>query len=509
MFTEARYYAEFKKLRNRFRKYRYHDLIGGAIAYINAPAKDKIESMMRHPWIVMLFVKWIFLDDKYPNTNGKAATKNEVYGLLQLAYELSSKLRMPNEYEHYTLFFRNTAFQQFLYQIDFHYAHLSRQSILFSSLDKNHYIYREFLKHTGIEVQDFLDLSLITLARFLDTQESVIPEKWFSTVYARYPANKIKCYLNSISKDIDSTRQALLEQDDGKRPAAEHYEVTPFIDFPLIKVSGGYALTHRNILFRRLEHYVYDVVKSINPEKFMNKFGEMFERYVEQSLRYSEALFFTESDMEGLIGATGNQIDFLIQDAGCNIFVDAKAVEMSARGKTTHSTEILRHQTKSSILKAIKQAHDVIRQVADHNTNELAARKYNYLLVVTFKELYLGSGTTYYEVIAKDKVDEIYEEYKDYSCIPPENIFFITIDDLDMLADILKQKKQSLVDILEFYKNNDKNPTTRKFVFTQHIRSLEVTSHAPDYLVDERDAMFERILESANGNKKAYQDTHS
>lgn len=32
MFTETRYYAEFKKLRNRFRKYRYHDLIGEAIA---------------------------------------------------------------------------------------------------------------------------------------------------------------------------------------------------------------------------------------------------------------------------------------------------------------------------------------------------------------------------------------------------------------------------------------------------------------------------------------------
>lgn len=498
MFTEERYYAEFKKLRNKFRKYQYHDLIGGAIAYINAPAKNSMESISRHPWIVMLFVKWVLLDEKYPNTNGKAATKHEVHGLLRLAYELSSELRMPNEYEHYTLFFRNTAFQQFLYQIDFHYVHLSRQSILFSGLDKNHYIYREFVRHTGIDIQDFLDLSLIMLSRFLNTQESFLPEKWFSTVDASYPPNKIELFLSAISKDIDSARKLLNDRDNRKRHSSEHYEVTPFVDFPLIKASGGYALTHRNILFRRLEHYVYDVVKSINSEKFMNKFGEMFERYVEKSLEYSEIQFLTEADMKESIGETGNQIDFVIKDAGCNIFVDAKAVEMSDRGKTTHSTEILRHQTKNSILKAIKQAHDVIRKVADHGINTIAASKHNYLLVVTFKELYLGSGTTYYEVIAKDKVDEIYEEYKDYSCIPPENIFFVTIDDLDMLADILKKKAHSLVEILGLSKSHDKNSATRKFIFTQHIQALGLTTTAPNYLVDEKTAMFKRILNSAS-----------
>ncbi len=243
MFSEAGYYAAFKKVRNKFRKYRYYELIGCSLEYINAPVKTKNKSIERHPWMVMLFVKWILLDDQYPNTGGNIATKDDVNSLLQSTYEMADKLRLPNEYDHHSLFLRNIAYQQFLYQIDFNYAHLSRQSILFSGLNKNSYIYKEFVIHTGLEVQDFLDLSLITLARFLDNNETYLPENWFSTVHAKYSTNKVNCFLTTISKDINDIRQTLLSNDDGRRPASENYELSPFIEFPLIKVPDKYILT--------------------------------------------------------------------------------------------------------------------------------------------------------------------------------------------------------------------------------------------------------------------------
>lgn len=83
MFSEARYYAKFKQIRNKFRKYRYYELIGGALEYINSPSTDKIESLKRQPWMVMLFVKWVLLDDHYPNTRGKVASKDDVHSILQ------------------------------------------------------------------------------------------------------------------------------------------------------------------------------------------------------------------------------------------------------------------------------------------------------------------------------------------------------------------------------------------------------------------------------------------
>lgn len=497
MFSEAGYYAAFKKVRNKFRKYRYYELIGGALEYINAPAEDKIEALKRHPWMVLLFIKWVLLDEHYPNNRAKIADGKDVISILQSMYEMADKLRMLDEYDHYSLFLRNIAFQQFIYQTDFYYAHLSRQSILFSQLDKNHYINKEFVKNTGLEIQDFLDLSLMTLVRFFDTNEVFLPENWFSTINAKYSENKVNSFLSIISKDVLDIREILISSDSGKRLAVENYELTPFIEYPLIKTPGRYMLTHRNILFRRLEYFVYDIMRSIDAAKFMDKFGSLFERYVEKSLLHSEVTFRTENELMKLLGLAGNQIDFLVQDDSSNIFIDAKAVELNSQGKTTHSSEILLDKTKQSILKAIKQSHDIIKKVADSSNCGITSSMNNYLLVVTFKDLYLGNGSAYYEVIAKKKMDEIYDEYNKYPCIPPENMYFITVDELDILTDILKKKALTFTEIMEFAKNNDKDPITQKLEFKQHLHALNINPQTSDYLAFEKDKMFSRILDAA------------
>lgn len=497
MFSEREYYAAFKKVRNKFREYRYFELITEALNYINSPQSSRIESTKRQPWIALLFVKWIFLDINYPNLRGKIAKPIDVYSLLQSIHDMANKLRMPDEYDHSFLFIRNIAFQQFIYQIDFHYPHLSRQSIIFSGLNKNHYIHREFLRHTGLEIQDFLDLSLLTITRFYETKEVFLPINWFSPLASKYSQTGIDNFLNSISSNINDIRQQLLNNDNGIRPSSEHYEVTPFIEFPLIKTPKTLMLAHKNILFRRLEYFIYDIMRNIDSEKFMDKFGELFERYVEKSIEHSNAKFLTEMEIKKLLGAGGKQIDFLIQENSSNIFVDAKAVEMSAQGKTTHLTEIIRQKTKTSILKAIKQSHDVIKKITDKNDPAIPHTPNNYLLVITFKDLYLGNGKDYYELIAKEKIDEIYNQYNNYSRIPPENMYFITIDDLDSLSSIVNSNKFTFTGVIDIAKKNDINPGTRKFDFRQHIDSLNVTAQISEYLVVEKDKMFERILAAA------------
>lgn len=372
---------------------------------------------------------------------------------------------------------------------------------MFADLDKNHYISTEFVKATGLEIQDFLDLSLMALSRFLNKNEVFLPENWFSTVTATYPSDKSQKFMETISKDIDDIRRTLRQNDDGKRLAVEHFELTPFIEFPLIKTPGRYVLTHRNILFRRLEYFVYDTMRGIDAAKFMDKFGELFERYVEKSIQHADVSYLTEDKIKKSLGDTGNQIDFLIEEDSANIYIDAKAVEMSFQGKTTHLSKILQDKTKQSILKAIKQSHDVIKKIVDDTACGIPAQNDNYLLVVTFKDLYLGNGRNYYEIIAKDKMDEIYDEYKGYPCIPPENMYFISIDELDILTDILKNKSHNLSQIIDIAKQADEKPETRKFELRMHMNSLGITPQISDYLADEKDKMFKRILIAAGGAK--------
>lgn len=496
MFSEDKYYSEFKKVRNQFRKYNSYDLIGGALEYINTPYKDKIEMIERHPWLTLLLIKWVLLDRNYPNAKGIPVRNKDVHRLLQLTYELVDKLRMPNEYEHHSLFFRNMAFQQIVYQTDFSYSHLSRQAILFSSLDKNHYIYKSFKNKTGLEIQEYLDLSLATISRFLNSQYNFMPEGWLSSISKKYSNKMVSNFLPLLSKDINEIRNNISNKDNGKRYASEHYELTPFIDYPLIKVKNKYLLTNKNILFRHFEYFIYDTMRKINAEKFMYKFGEIFERYIEKSIIHSEVNYVTENDIKEALGNAGNQIDFIIQDNDANIFIDAKAVEMNSQGKTTHLSKILRDKTKKTILKAIKQSHDVIRKIEDSENCKIPSRKNNYLLVITFKELYLGNGSTYYEVVAKDKLDEIYADYKEYTCIPPENMYFITIDDFDIMVDMLKNKVLTLSEIIAKARENDTKSVSRKFEFRMHLNSMNIQLKIPEFLAVEKDKMFERIIQA-------------
>jgi len=413
--------------------------------------------------------------------------------MLQSVHDLADKLRLPNEYDHHTLFFRNIAYQQFPYQIDFGYRHLSRQSILFSDLPENHLIKEQFKELTGVGVEDFLDLSWIAVVWFISGDETLLPNNWFDSFKGEYSMETIESYIKAISIHIGDARKFLKESDDGRRRASEHYEFTPFINFPLLQGPNGYLVTQTNILYRCIEHYIYDRLRQWDAARFMDKFGDMFERYAENAIQYTGLAYHSEKDIRGALGEDGNQIDFIIHEDTSNVFIDTKGVEMNYQGRVTHSASFLKDKTGPSVLKAIKQAHDVIKKLHDAAECGIQAQASNYLLVVTFKEFYLGSGRNYYEIVAKEKMDEIYANYAGYPVIPPENMYFITIDDLDFVCEMLKTGEVSLSGIIDIAKAADKKPESRKFDFKQHLHGMPVDIETPSYLVEKKEQIFDKL----------------
>ena len=157
------------------------------------------------------------------------------------------------------------------------------------------------------------------------------------------------------------------------------------------------------------------------------------------------------------------------------------------------SASFLKDKTKPSVLKAITQAHDVIRKLTDKPDCGIQSCPNNYLLVVTFKELYLGSGRSYYEIVAQEAMDQIYEQYDGLSVIPPENMYFITIDDLDFACAMIKDGEMSFSKMIETAKVADEKPGTRKFDFVQHLHGMPVSIDTPQYLKDRKDQLFEKL----------------
>jgi hypothetical protein len=227
----------------------------------------------------------------------------------------------------------------------------------------------------------------------------------------------------------------------------------------------------------------------------MDKFGDIFERYVERGLVYSGVPYVTEKTLSKELNGDGKVVDFLINDGDSNIFVDSKAVEMAHQGKVTHLANIVKDRVKTSIIKAIEQAFDVLRRLKETNTSNsiIKHRKNNYLLVVTFKELYLGNGQNLFDAIAKDKLQELIENYQDSPQIALENMYFITIDEFDYFVQLIKDGKITFASGLSKARESDREAKNKKFDFTLHLRSWDTEQKPPIYVQNEADMLFSKI----------------
>lgn len=54
------YQRKIKKVKSLLRGYDAADLADALYGYMNANVKDDVERLRRHPWLIMLILKWNF-----------------------------------------------------------------------------------------------------------------------------------------------------------------------------------------------------------------------------------------------------------------------------------------------------------------------------------------------------------------------------------------------------------------------------------------------------------------
>ena len=307
-FKEPTFFVAYKKIRNQLRRYHPLQLIDACINYLYSPTKNEIDQYKKNPWLVLLLIKWILIDNQFSTSRKKGLTQNGFNKILQMMHDLGAKIRMPSEYSHHTLFFRNIAYQQFLYQHPLNLACIARQKILFDKVTETHYFKKEFTNNTNLSIGHFIELGLILLCRYIVDTKPIVTSHWFDTIKLHYSSEEVNSLLDLTSVDLRNIRSRLLQYKPNKRSSHEYYEQTPFIDFPLIKVENKYICVYPNILYRTIEHFIYDSLREWNSTKFMAKFGDIFERYVEKGLLYSDVPYVAEKTLIKELGGKASPL---------------------------------------------------------------------------------------------------------------------------------------------------------------------------------------------------------
>lgn len=491
-FSPSDYYQGYKEIRNKLRNLKANTVLTECIRYLNKKTSNANSELNKQPWIAMLLIKWAYIDEQVQHPGKVDATTNDVAILLRATYELTNKLRNPSEYASVYMFMRALAFQQFIYQRAINLGSLCRERLFFGTLASNHQIHRLFKGKTSLTPSEFFSISLAIIAA-VETSGPIIRLDNFRSLFVEAEINKVRICLDLMSVPGNCVLTYMRNHGLTERRPEEFYEAPPFIDAPLLKDGDNYLVVHKMLFFRAIETFFYDFMRRNFMDRFMPKFGsEIFERYIQNGLNYAKIDFTTEEELKRSLGS-GQVVDFIIHEENTNIFIDAKAVEMNDKGRAAYSPATLSSSLKASILKAIDQAHDVNSRLSKQDPSlRLSQKNVNYLVVVTYKELYATNGTRLKNELASEAFTKITEKYSPDCHIPPENIFFLTINDFDNLIQAISTEKTTALAILNEAKHRDTDPYTSCFHFEQHLAAAGFREN-PEYLEKSLDDIFDHL----------------
>lgn len=506
-FSETPYYDGYKAIRNRLRAYNPVALINMCLQYLHQPTGKPINYIERHPWCVLLLIKWILVDEKFDDGNRPAPTQAQTVKLLQQVVNLAGKVRMPSEHDYITLFIRAMIFQQILYQRRSSILITGRQMLYFGELDETHYIPRTFREVTGMSLNRFLQLALAFHTAFVDDEpvRHRIGAKWFGDLQNAYETDDIELFLGLLSDSFLGIRATLLARDvktleAGRKPraASEYAEQTPLMQTPLLPSGlGDYVVIDPRLLESCLENFVYNILRGHHVHDFMSHFGPIFEDYVRLAVEYSRLPFRTEDELKVLLRAKQgrNLIDFVLTDEDAHVFLDAKAAEMNYRGTITHDAVELAKLLDTSLLKAVRQANSVIADLVRLNSDDTVfkPRQRHYLVVVTYARVNIGNGRALADSVGMTAIQAVVADQPGGLQIPIENMYFLTIEEFERLAAQVAAGSIGLVEALERAKKLDADPATRSFMFEHHLADWGMAGTAPDYLIQKTTDALDQI----------------
>lgn len=385
---------------------------------------------------------------------------------------------LPSCYENVYLFFRAQFQQQYWLQENFLMPEMSKQYILFLDLESEHHFSVTFHQVHGIELNAFLELSFALIGRFIVSESYSVDERFFTNLIPSYPPGTIPAFLSILSRDFESLNRELSAMPK-QGILHEIIEPTPLLRFPLLKENNRYHCYLVHLLFRTVQNFVYDTLRVADANTFTNKFGPIFERYLEHGLSHASLEYMTEGELAKKLPQGSKIVDFAILSNDATVLIDAKAIQLTDFGMLARTSATLAGKA-STALKAIEQGFAVATNLKKVGLIEATCPLF--LLVVTYKDLLLGNGREFYENAAKEPIDRFAAAYGDTHPIPVDNIFFLSINDFDLLMEHLRSSGVGLVEFLQKAVQDNADPRTGSYVFRTHIQEVLSNPQYPEYL---------------------------
>lgn len=474
----------YKPIRNKLRKLEPLSIVGLAIEKLHQVEVKGIDLMRFYqPWNLLLLIRWAFFESDKLAHRRRTATASDLRTLCNQIHELEGIGPLPNDYQHANLFLRSLAFQQFDHMEGPNGSAIARQFLIFASLDQGHDFRKAFHKRADLDIYTYLELSFAATTLLISRQPAprTISTQHFDLIKSDYLPRTIERFLSSLA--VSPAEAILLCQDDPTLPAQtiqdQRILPSPFLSTPILSQGNpsSYAIISPKLTLRCIESAVYRTLKSSGLPKFNQKIGKLFEAHVANCLRSAKIPFTTEKELNCTLGGEGKCVDFLIEEPGCHILVEAKAVEANAPSRNAKTAAYLLQKLKTSALKGIEQGMATKRRMSQLRSREIAPdTPETFLLIVTYEHLYIGSSYDMESLFGDAIERKLAQRYGPELPLKLEHVLFLDIEEFENLLSANQTGAiDSLAAALRFYVLENHSPQSRTLTFQQQLAKLAPT----------------------------------
>ena len=468
-------FAWFKPIRNRIRKYEPLSLIIECSKVLHEVKEIPLVKMKHYtPWSLLQIIKWTVIYGEPINYGLKTATRNDVHIILNQIRDLENHVTMPSEYSDVQTFLKALSYQQFWLQQPPDQSFYGRERQIIS-LDVRQNIQKRFYNAAGLQLSDFLDLAMLLSFYYLSHPNGWV-EEWFVRDLKPAPdPNTIRTFFSLLSRSRVDLKAFLRTQDERvRRFDLRLYEQSPLKFYPLLSVEKRYMCYSPTVLHWALSSFIYDFLKANDPGGFSGEFGELFEGYVQLGLSETGAQFFTESDIQSIIGRGSKSVDFVLPSTDAIVLIESKGIEMPVYAAVSSDRKVVDKALEDSMLKALKQAYVTTHGLRHATTAHPATgiRSTIHVLVVTYKSLYIGKGADF----VRGDIERVLREFCiqngiDIGLIPFSRIHFLSAREFEGLVAVMKAGT-NLNDFLLGVERTNSMRESEKFDFGQHLPNL-------------------------------------
>lgn len=483
-----------KSIVNRLRRYSATSIADMALHLLWNPPARKVDELQTMPWLTLLLVKWALQDNGVSLRVGKPIPQSELDRLRQQLWDLQSEGEggKPNIW----LMLRTILHVQLEFQRRETWAFL-RWPALYDRLDPGSTNRRQFREVMGMEPSAFLDMTYGLYAAVLDGKMPLDPD-WLAPYRPKYGANVDRMY-ELVARDLPGLR-AELQRDVAQkiRGRQELYEFPYLRRFPFLRLRDGRLHCWHPLVFARgLEDAVHLRMANLGKD-YIDAFSLVYEKYVTELATTCGMPALDEVAYKEKVGGHSPSVEAILQGDDCNIFVEAK-MSLFADDVLLQDNETAIYQKTKRLREAIKQGWRVGALVRDPASGFGSCFQANqdFLLVVTSRELIIGSGDALQRLYAPGAFDCPDEGAR--ARLPLSNVFILSIDDFENAMGCVTSGEVNLSNVLkEAVVANQRGDTARMF-FSDFIGKYTKRWTQPALLSEARRAAEVRVVTALGG----------